>query len=61
MMDFILAGLIYLGLMFVVFFCFSFVTIGLTYAVTAIVRRCISRFRQPHLAMRLGTMRPHSR
>ncbi len=52
MIDFIFAGVIYLALMFVVLFCFSFVTIGITYATTAFVRRCLNWFRQPDLALK---------
>lgn len=52
MIDFIFAGLIYLGLMFAVLFCFSFITIGITYAASAIVRRCVPWNRRPHPALK---------
>lgn len=52
MIDFIVAAAIYLGLMFLVFFCLSFVTIGVTYAVAAFVRRCVYTFRSPGLALK---------
>lgn len=52
MIDFILAGMLYLGVMFVVFFCLSFITIGITYSFAAFARHCVSRLRQPHLAMK---------
>jgi len=52
MIDFIFAGVIYLTVMFVVLFCFSFVTIGITYATAAFIRRCLNWIRQPHLAMK---------
>lgn len=49
MIDFILAGALYLGVMFLVSFCLSFVTIGITYSVTAGIRRFMNRMRQPDL------------
>jgi hypothetical protein len=52
MIDFILAGIIYLALMVVVLFCFSFVTIGITYATAVFIRRCVQWLRQPHLAIK---------
>ena len=52
MIDFVIAGLVYLLVMFVVFFCVSFVTIGLTYAVAMFVRRCLNLIRQPDLALK---------
>ena len=52
MIDFLLAGILYLGVMFVVFFSLSFVTIGITYAVAAFARRCIARLHQPDLALK---------
>ncbi len=52
MIDFIFAGLIYLALMFVVLFFFSFVTIGLTYAASTFVRRCMHLINPPHPAMK---------
>jgi hypothetical protein len=50
MIDFILAGMMYLAIMFAVLFCFSFVTIGITYAAASFMRRCLHWVRQPHLA-----------
>ncbi len=52
MMDFIIAAVLYLALMFILFFCLSFVTIGITYAVAAFVRRCMNRFRPPSLVLK---------
>lgn len=52
MIDFVLAGIMFLGLMFAVMFCFSFVTIGITYAAASFVRRCLNWVRQPHLAIK---------
>jgi hypothetical protein len=52
MIDFVFAGLMYLALMFAVLFCFSFVTIGITYAAASFARRCLHWVRQPHLAMK---------
>jgi len=52
MIDFIIAAVLYLALMFVLFFCLSFVTIGITYAATSFVRHCLSRFRSPDLVLK---------
>lgn len=52
MIDFIIAAVMYLALMFVVFFSLSFVTIGITYAVTGFVRRCMHWFRSPGLVLK---------
>lgn len=52
MIDFILAGILYLGVMFIVSFSLSFVTIGVTYSVTSFIRRCINRYRQPDLVFK---------
>ncbi len=52
MIDFILAGLVYLGVMFVVFFCFSFVTVGITYLLANTARRCTNWMRQPRHALK---------
>ncbi|WP_161807231.1 hypothetical protein [Desulfatitalea tepidiphila] len=52
MIDFIIAAVLYLALMFVLFFCLSFVTIGITYAATSFVRRCLGRFRSPDLVLK---------
>ena len=47
MIDFILAGMVYLGVMFAVFFCLSFVTVGITYTLANAARRCANWMRQP--------------
>lgn len=52
MLDFIIAGAIYIILMFVLFFCLSFFTIGIAYAVAAFIRRCMQWFRSPDLALK---------
>jgi hypothetical protein len=52
MIDFIVAAVLYLSLMFVVLFCFSFVTIGIAMAVTGCARRCLNWFRSPDLALK---------
>ena len=52
MVDFIIAGILYLSIMFVVFFCLSFVTIGLTYSAAAFVKRCQQWRRQPDFALK---------
>jgi hypothetical protein len=52
MINFIVAGMLYLIMMFLVLFCFSFVTIGVTYAAAAFVRRCMHWRHQPHLALK---------
>ena len=40
MIHFILAGMLYLGIMFVVAFSLSFVTIGISFSVATCVKRC---------------------
>jgi hypothetical protein len=52
MLDFVLAGLMYVSVMFAVLFFFSFFTIGLTYAVASFVRRCLHWVRQPNFAIK---------
>jgi hypothetical protein len=52
MTDFIIAAALYLVLMFVVFFCLSFVTIGITYALAGFVKRCVHGFRPPDLVLK---------
>jgi hypothetical protein len=52
MIDFVLAGMMYLALMFAVLFCFSFVTIGITYAAASFIRSCFHWVRQPPLAVK---------
>jgi hypothetical protein len=49
MLDFIIAGALYIILMFILFFCISFVTIGIAYAVALFMRRYLSGFRSPDL------------
>jgi hypothetical protein len=51
MIDFIVAAILYLGVMFTVFFCVSFVTIGIAYAAAAFFRRCLHGFRSPGLSL----------
>jgi hypothetical protein len=52
MIDFILAGITYVCLMFVVLFCISYATIGICYGAAQIYRRCVRRLSQPHLVMK---------
>ena len=52
MIDFIIAAVLYLALMFILFFCLSFITIGITYAAAAFLKRCMHRFRSPSLALK---------
>lgn len=52
MIDFIIAGAIYLAMMFIVFFCLSFVTIGITYAMTAGFKRCLHWNRAQQLGLK---------
>ncbi len=51
MFDFIIAAILYIGVMFVVFFSVSFVTIGISYAVAAFIRRCVQGLRAPGLSL----------
>lgn len=51
MIDFIIAAILYIGIMFVVFFSVSFVTIGISYAVAAFLRRCFQGLRTPGLSL----------
>ena len=51
MIDFIVAAILYLGVMFVVFFLVSFVTIGISYAAAAFIRRCFQGHRAPGLSL----------
>ncbi|MBI5062427.1 MAG: hypothetical protein HZB87_02885 [Desulfatitalea sp.] len=51
MIDFIIAAVLYIGVMFVVFFSLSFVTIGISYAAAAFIRRCFHVLRSPHLSL----------
>jgi hypothetical protein len=50
MIDFILAGVFYLCLMFIVFFCVSFITVGLCYSAMVFFRQCVRWVNQPHPA-----------
>ena len=52
MIDFVLAGLLYVLLMFFAFSLLSFVTIGLTYTVVAGLKWFLNIFRQPDLALK---------
>lgn len=52
MIDFILAGILYLAIMFVVFFAISFVTIGIAYVAAMFVRRCAFGVNSSHLALK---------
>ncbi|MCJ8499118.1 hypothetical protein [Desulfatitalea alkaliphila] len=52
MFDFIVAGALYIVLMFVLFFCISFVTIGIVYSFALCVRRCMGWFRSPDLVLK---------
>lgn len=52
MFDFIVAGALYIVLMFVLFFCISFITIGIVYTFALCVRRCMGWFRSPDLALK---------
>jgi hypothetical protein len=52
MFDFILAGLVYLGVMFFVFFCFSLITVGITYLLANTARRCTNWMRPPDPAVK---------
>jgi hypothetical protein len=51
MIDFVIAAILYIGIMFVVFFSVSFVTIGISYAVAAFIRRCFQGLRTPDLSL----------
>jgi len=52
MIDFILAGILYLLLMFITFSLLSVITIALTYSVVTGLKRFFNRFRQPNLALK---------
>jgi len=52
MIDFIIAAVLYLALMFVVFFSLSFVTIGIAFALAGFLKRCLNWFRSPSLALK---------
>jgi hypothetical protein len=48
MIDFILAGIVYLGAMFVTTFSLSFVTIGMVYSAASFFRWGFNLFRHPN-------------
>lgn len=52
MIDFIFAGIIFVGVMFVVFFCLSFVTIGIAFIVATLARCCVNRLGRTNLALK---------
>ncbi len=52
MIDFIIAGALYLMLMFALFFSLSFVTIGVFYAAAVCIKRCMHWFRPPGLVLK---------
>lgn len=49
MIDFIVAGFLYLGIMSVAAFSFSVLTIGITFSVAVCLKRCFARANQPNL------------
>ncbi len=53
MLDFILAGLLYLAVMFMVFFMVSFCVIGGAYSLVLVLQRFLSRLRRPRYATRV--------
>jgi len=48
MIDFIVAGTLFVAVMFVVCFALSFVTIGITYTLARVAKGFIDRMRSPH-------------
>lgn len=52
MIDFILAGIVYMGLMFVVLFSVSFATVGICFGATVFFRRCMRMLSPPRLALK---------
>lgn len=48
MIDFIIVGMLYISVMFVVCFVLSFVTIGITYTMAQFAKRFLYKFRAPH-------------
>lgn len=52
MIDFIIAGILYLGIMFLVAFSLSLLTIGITFSVATCLKRCFLRVQQPHLVLK---------
>jgi phosphatidylglycerophosphate synthase len=51
MIDFIIVGILYLGVMFVAAFSLSFMVISITLSVASLVRRCFLRSHQPDLSL----------
>lgn len=52
MIDFIVAGAVFVVVMFLVCFVLSFVTIGITYTLAKVARSFINRMRTPHPALK---------
>jgi hypothetical protein len=52
MIHFILAGITYVCVMFVVLFCISFATVGICYGAVQICRWCLRWLNQPHPAIK---------
>ena len=52
MVDFILAGIVGVGLMFVVLFCVSFATVGICFGAAVFLRRCMRMLNPPRLALK---------
>ena len=52
MIDFILVGILYLGIMFLIAFSLSFLTIGITLSVAKCIKRCFLRIHQPNLVFK---------
>jgi len=52
MIDFIVAGVLIVAVMFVVCFVLSFVTIGITYSIATFAKSFIVRMRTPHPALK---------
>ncbi|GEM_PF-1302949 len=53
MIDFVLAGILYLAVMFLVFFLVSFFVIGGAYSLVLVLQRFLARFRRPRYATRI--------
>lgn len=52
MIDFIIAGVLHIGITFVLFFCLSIFTIGITYAFASFVRRCVYWVRPAEIVLK---------
>jgi hypothetical protein len=52
MIDFIFAGVAYVGVMFAVLYSIFLATVGICYGVAQIFRRCTRRSHQPTLVMK---------